>query len=277
MGQQRKTEVKEGLDEAHLKKIEEIEKKPVVVAQSQDEKKGKTKPPKVRSRRFKELVSLLDKSKDYSLPEAVALIKKTANTKFDATIEAHINLGISADKAENQIRTLVSLPHKVGKKLKILVFSSKNTAEIKKLGAEIGTEEVLKNIEAGKIEAGKIISDSAWMAKLAKVAKILGPKGLMPNPKSGTVTDDPLKALQEFSGGKLEIKTEKSPIIHVQIGKASFSEKQILENLHSLIEAIKSAKPEGLKKEFIKNIFLSSTMGPSIKTVPNPEPVDKEK
>ncbi|OGY25379.1 MAG: 50S ribosomal protein L1 [Candidatus Woykebacteria bacterium RBG_16_43_9] len=227
----------------------------------------------MRSKRYKEQISLIDRSKEYNQQEAISLIKKTATTKFDASIEAHINLGLSPDKPEHQIRTLVSLPHptsprQVGasrKPSKILVFTDKNKEEIKKLGAEIGTDSSIKEIESGKTNFSKVIADPSWMPKLAKVAKILGPKGLMPNPKSGTVSDDPLKTLKEFSAGRTEIKTEKFPIIQAQIGKASFTEKQLLENLDALISAINAARPEGLKKEFIKSIYLSSSMGPSIK------------
>lgn len=257
-------------------KAEKIEKEKTQLSIPEDDNPSKTgqgkkkvKPPKVRSKRYKEQLALIDKGKDYSPTEAIEIVKKTANTKFDAAIEAHINLGLVTDKAEHQIRTLITLPHQVGKKLKILVFSSKDTAEIKKLGAEVGTEDTLKKIESGKVDTDKIIADSSWMPKLAKVAKVLGPKGLMPNPKSGTVSDDPAKTLKEFTGGKIELKTEKLPIIHLQIGKYSFSDKQILENYEVLIQAIKTARPEGLKKEYIKSIYLSSSMGPSVKVQSN--------
>lgn len=232
--------------------------------------KPKVKPPKVRSKRYKAQVALIDKDRNYTPESAIEIIKKTATTKFDASIEAHINLGLTPDKSEHQIRTLITLPHNIGKKMKILVFSSKNAAEIKKLGAQLGTEDTLKSIESGKVNVDKIIADSDWMPRLAKVAKVLGPKGLMPNPKSGTVTDDPLKTLQEFSGGKIEIKTEKLPIIHTQIGKSSFSDIQILENYEALIQAINTARPEGVKKEYIKSIYLSSSMGPSVKVTLTP-------
>lgn len=257
-------------------KAENIEKEKTQLSVPEGEKsppaggKVKVKPPKVRSKRYKAQVALIDKDKDYTPKSAIEIIKKTANTKFDASIEAHINLGLIPDKSEHQIRTLITLPHEVGKKMKILVFSSKNVAEIKKLGAEVGTDDTLKSIESGKVGVDKIISDSTWMPKLAKVAKVLGPKGLMPNPKSATVTDDPLKSLKEFSGGKIEIKTEKFPIIHIQIGKSSFSDIQILENYEALIQAVKAARPEGLKKEYIKSIYLSSSMGPSVKVIPTP-------
>ncbi|OGY21397.1 MAG: 50S ribosomal protein L1 [Candidatus Woykebacteria bacterium GWB1_45_5] len=234
------------------------------------------------------MLELIDKSKAYPAEEAIELVKKTANTHFDATIEAHVNLGLSAEKSEHQIRTSLTLPHPSpkasgGKPIKILVFTDKNKEEIKKLGAEIGTDENLKEIEKGKIdfvdssgtriakleEIDKIIADTSWMPKLAKVAKILGPKGLMPNPKAGTVTEDPVAAVKEFSGGRMELRMEKSPIIHITIGKASLDNQKLKENLAALINAIRSARPEGFKKELIKSVYLSSTMGPSVKVDPS--------
>ena len=235
MGQTRTKIIEPTTDPEKLKKLEELEKnlpasRPGQAVETKD-KKGKIRPPKVRSRRYKGLLDLIDKTKEYSADEAIEIILKTATTKFNSSIEAHINLGLSADKSEHQIRTLVSLPHKTGKKVKILIFNSENKDEIKKLGAEIGTESTLKQIEDGKINSDKIIADSTWMPKLAKVAKILGPKGLMPNPKSGTVADDPLKTIKEFSGGKVELKTEKLTIINVQIGNLSFKANHMKENL----------------------------------------------
>ena len=272
MGQTRTKVIETTIDPEKLKKLEGLEKNLPTARQGQavetKDKKGEIRPPKVRSRRYKGLLDLIDKTKEYSADEAIEIILKTATTKFNSSIEAHINLGLSADKSEHQVRTLVSLPHKTGKKIKILIFTSKNKDEIKKLGAEIGTESALKQIEAGKIAADKIIADSTWMPKLAKVAKILGPKGLMPNPKSGTVTDEPLKTINEFSGGKVELKTEKLPIIHVQIGNVSFKTNHLKENLVAIISAINAARPEGFKKGLIKTIYLSSTMGPSVKIDP---------
>ncbi|OGY23268.1 MAG: 50S ribosomal protein L1 [Candidatus Woykebacteria bacterium RBG_13_40_15] len=207
----------------------------------------------------------MDKSKVYSVEEASELIKKAANTKFDESIEANINLGVSPDKQEHQVRTSVILPHQVGKKIKILVFAEKDAAEIKKLGASVGNEEILKEIEGGKVGFDKIIADSSWMPKLAKVAKVLGPRGLMPNPKSGTVTENPIAVLKEFAQGKVELRAEKVPIIHTVIGKRSFETRKLSENLASIITAVRAAKPEGFKKELIKSVYVSSTMGPSVR------------
>jgi len=268
MGKIRTKVIETAIEPEKLEKIEELElekeAKPEeeVKATKKKKKEGKARQ---RSRRYKDLNSAIDKSKLYPAEEALELIKKAANTKFDETIEAHINLGISPDKQEHQVRTSVVLPFQAGKKIKILVFAEKGLEEIKKFGAEIGNDETLKEIEAGKVGFDKIVADPSWMPKLAKVAKVLGPKGLMPNPKSGTVTDNPAAVLKEFAQGKIELRAEKSPIIHVVIGKASFETKKLTENLASIISALRAAKPEGFKKELIKSVYLSSTMGASVK------------
>ena len=273
MGQTRTKVIEAAIEPEKQKKIEEIETNLPTGKKGQEtaavERKEKAKPPKVRGKRYQHSADLIDKSKVYPIEEAIEIIQKTATTKFNSSIEAHINLGLSVDKSEHQIRTLASLPHKTGKRSKILVFTNKNKEQIKKLGAEIGTETTLKEIEMGKVAYDKIITDSAWMPKLAKVAKVLGPKGLMPNPKSGTVTDDPAGALKEFSGGKIELKTDKFPIIHVQIGNSRFKDDQLKENLVAIISAINAARPEDFKKRLIKTIYLSATMGPSIKIDPS--------
>jgi len=277
MGKVRTKVFETAIEPEKAEKIEEAKEKPAEIVPEKagvEGKKKKTRPPKKRSNRYKELLNLFDKSKLYPVEEAVELIKKTANNSFDSTIEAHINLGLSAEKSEHQIRVNITLPHptspkaSASKPIKILVFTDKNKEEIKKLGAEIGTDDTLKEIEKGKIEFSKVIAEPSWMPKLAKVAKILGPKGLMPNPKAGTVSEDPAAAVKEFSGGRMELRMEKSPIIHKSIGKASLDNQKIAANLSALVSAIRAAKPEGFKKELIKSIYLSSSMGPSVKIDP---------
>jgi len=281
MGKIRTKVIETAIEPEKLEKIEELElekeAKPeeevVVKATKKKQREGKAKQ---RGRRYKNLASTIDKSKLYPAEEALELIQKAANTKFDETIEAHINLGISPDKQEHQVRTSVVLPHQVGKKIKILVFAEKGLEELKKFGAEIGNDETLKEIEAGKVGFDKIVADPSWMPKLAKVAKVLGPKGLMPNPKSGTVTDNPMAVLKEFAQGKIELRAEKAPIIHVVVGKRSFETKKLAENLASIITALRAAKPEGFKKELIKSVYLSSTMGPSLRSDPSSlQPTEK--
>ncbi|MDP2720563.1 MAG: 50S ribosomal protein L1 [bacterium] len=273
MGQTRTKIIDAAIEEPKLKKIEEIEKTlpndkqgRVTTEPGKAKKAGK---PKTRSNRYKQSVDLIDKSKLHPLDTAIDLIQKTTTTKFDSSIEAHINLSLSSEKSDHQIRTTTSLPHQTGKKIKLLVFSSKNHEELKKLGAQLGTEKILKEIEAGKIFFDKIIADPSWMPRLAKVARVLGPKGLMPNPKSGTVSEDTVAAAKEFSAGKMELRTEKFPIVHVIVGKSSFKPNQIEENLKAVVAAIRTARPEGFKKELIKSVYLSSTMGPSVKVDPS--------
>lgn len=225
-------------------------------------KKGKAR---YRSVRYKKLTELIDPTKNYPLNEAVELVKKTAATKFEEKVEAHINLNLQADKQEHQIRTHLSLPKGIAKKQKIVVFSDLSEEEIKKAGAEKGTEATLKEIEAGKITFDKALAEPSWMPQMAKVAKVLGPKGLMPSPKSGTVTDKPLATVAEFVKGRTEIRTEKNPVIHTVVGSNGFSEKELEDNLKALVEVVRTAKPEGLKKQLIKSLYLKSTMGPSIR------------
>lgn len=217
------------------------------------------------SKRFSELLKLTDKSKTYPIGEAISIVKKTATTKFDSTIEAHINLAIDPAKQEQQIRTTTTLPKGTGKKISVMVFGAKDTKAVKDSGALVGDEDTLTQIEKGKINFEKVVASPDWMPKLAKVAKVLGPKGLMPNPKSGTVSTEPEKVAANLGSGMVEIKTETSPIIHISIGKASFKEADLEENLKSLLVSVKASKPADVKKELIKSVYITSTMGPSLK------------
>lgn len=264
------------LDEATK---ELVEKQVKAISKRAKTEKVITKKP---SKRYNEALKLIDKTKAYTIAEAVEILKKTANTKFDSSVEAHINLQIDSSKQEQQIRTTATLPHGNGKKLTVLVFGAKDAKAAKESGALIGDEETLEQIEKGKInldnssggriakleEIDKVVASPEWMPKLAKVAKILGPKGLMPNPKSGTVNPEPEKIAAKLGSGMVEIKTENSPIIHVSVGKASFKNSALEENITGLLEAVKAAKPAELKKELIKNVYLTTTMGPSVKLDP---------
>jgi len=266
VGQQRNKVIETAVDLERLEKADKEAKKEAAVS---DREKPKESKPKKRSRNYKSSLYLIDKTKQYSPKEAISILKKTATTKFESTFEAHINLNFSKDKTDQQIRTSLSLPHPISSakedKAKTVVFTSKNTVALKKLGVEIGSESTLKDIEKGKIDFNKVIADSSWMPKLASVAKILGPKGLMPNPKSGTVTDDPIPTLKEFAKGKTEIRTENYPIIHTKIGRSGFEEQKLEENFEVIIKTIRENKPENFKRDLFKSIYLSSTMGPSVK------------
>jgi large subunit ribosomal protein L1 len=196
----------------------------------------------------------VDQTKSYSIDEAVSLAKKTATTKFVGNIEVHARLGIDPKQSSQTVRTTVTLPHGTGKSKKIAVFR----------GAE--GEELIKKIkETEKVDFEIAIAEPAMMPKLAAIAKILGPKGLMPNPKSGTVTADVDKAVKEFSSGKTEFKNDESGNVHMILGKTSFADDQIVANFKTFMDALNQSKPTGLKKEFIMSVTLHSTMGPAIK------------
>ena len=201
---------------------------------------------------------------EYKIPDAIKRVKETSKTKFDASVETHINLDI--DPTKQIVRFLITLPHGTGKTQKIAVLSDKKVEK-----ADINLSEAdLSKIEKGDIKPGTdfdiFITQPKFMSKVAKIAKILGPVGLMPNPKNGTVVENIEKAVEEFKAGKVEIRTEqKAPIIHIVIGKVSFGEKELEENLQEIIKSLKQNKPQKAKPSWIKSIFLTSSMGPSIK------------
>ena len=201
---------------------------------------------------------------EYKIPDAIKRVKETSKTKFDASVETHINLDI--DPTKQIVRFLITLPHGTGKTQKIAVLSDKKVEK-----ADINLSEAdLSKIEKGDIKPGTdfdiFITQPKFMSKVAKIAKILGPVGLMPNPKNGTVVGNIEKAVEEFKAGKVEIRTEqKAPIIHIVIGKVSFGEKELEENLQEIIKSLKQNKPQKAKPSWIKSIFLTSSMGPSIK------------
>ncbi len=224
----------------------------------------RVKKPKIRSQRYRSLVSQIEKTKEYHLPEAIDIIKKTSNTNFEGSLEAHINLNTDPEKQEQAIRRSINLPYGSGKTLRVLVFGG-NSKELKNLGASVGSEATLEKINSGEVEADKIVATPDWMPKITRVAKILGPKGLMPNPKFGTVTAEPEEMVKNLQGGMVEVRTEKAPIIHAVVGKVSFPKDKLEQNVKALISELQKSKPETLKKPLIKSVFLSSTMGPSVK------------
>lgn len=219
---------------------------------------------------MKELNSKVDKRKVYTLEEAMSLVKATSNVKFDATVEAHIKLGIDPKKTDQQIRTTVSLPHGTGKTKIVAAFVGANDEKAAKdAGADfVYNEEDIKKIkDTGKIEFDIAVATPSMMPKLAVAAKILGPKGLMPNPKTETVGSDVKKMITELKKGKVAFKNDDSGIVHIAIGKVSFADTKLIENFNELIEALKKAKSSSTKGVFIKSITLTSSMGPSVKVV----------
>ena len=225
-----------------------------------------------KGKRYAELTKLVDRTNNYDPQEAVALVKKLANAKFDETIEAHIRLGVDGRQADQQIRGAVVLPHGTGKEVKVLVFAKDAKAEeAKAAGAEfVGAEELIPKIQnEGWFDFDKVVATPNMMSVVGRLGRVLGPKGLMPNPKAGTVTMDVTKAVNDIKAGKIEYRLDKTNIIHVPIGKASFTEDQLADNFQAIMGAIVKAKPSSLKGQYLKSIALSSTMGPSAKVNPS--------
>jgi large subunit ribosomal protein L1 len=203
----------------------------------------------------------------YSINDAVKIIKGNAKAKFDETIEISLNLGIDPRHADQSVRGVVQLPHGTGKTLRVAVFAKGDKAKIAKdAGADIvGAEDLAEKVNAGQIEFDRVIATPDMMALVGRLGKVLGPRGLMPNPKLGTVTNDVAEAVKATKGGQVEFRAEKSGLIHAGIGKASFSEAAIADNVKAFVGAINRAKPAGAKGTFLKKVSLSSTMGPGVK------------
>ena len=219
------------------------------------------------SKRYMENSKVLDRLKSYDVSEAVSLLKGMNIAKFDETVEVAINLGVDPKHADQVVRGTVSLPNGTGKDVKILVIAKgDNIDKAKDAGADYyGAEEYLEKIKAGWTDIDVIVSTPDMMAEVGKLGRVLGPRGLMPNPKSGTVTSDIAKAVNDLKAGKIEFRVEKEGIIHVGIGKLSFDADKIVENFNAFLDAIIKARPNSLKGKYIKKVSISSTMGPGFK------------
>ncbi|MDR1104218.1 MAG: 50S ribosomal protein L1 [Endomicrobium sp.] len=217
-------------------------------------------------KRLNEAVKLVDKSKIYILDEAVSLVKETAKAKFDETIEVHVRLGIDPKQSDQIVRGTVSLPHGIGKTRKVAVLAKgEKQKEAEKTGADIvGSDDLIESISKGNLDFDVLVVTPDIMKDLSKVAKILGPKGLMPNPKSGTVTFDIGATVEDLKKGRVEYKNDSFGIIHVPVGKASFEKGKLVDNIKALVEAILKVNPSSSKGQYIKSISISSTMGPGI-------------
>jgi large subunit ribosomal protein L1 len=262
-----------------LKEAEELEakedrKEKVAAGELDPSEEGikKGPAPKIRSKlerrgkKYQEVAKLVDTEKQYTPKEAAELLPKISTTTFSSSVEIHVNLGVDPKQADQNVRAMVALPHGTGKTVRIAVFAPEDQhAAAKKAGADIvGEADFLKQLDKEQFDFDVLIATPQLMAKLGKYARSLGPRGLMPNPKSGTVTTDVAKAVAEAKGGKVEFRVDKQSIIHLAVGKTDFSAQQIEENIQTLLKAVADAKPASLKGVYIQKITLAPTMGPGI-------------
>jgi len=223
-------------------------------------------------KKYVEAAKLIDKTKLYEADEAIALVKKSATAKFDETVELHIRTGCDGRHADQQIRGAVVLPNGTGKTVKVLVFAKGTKLdEAQAAGADyVGGQELVPKIQnEGWMDFDVVVATPDMMGVVGRLGKVLGPKGLMPNPKAGTVTTDVTKAINDIKAGKIEYRLDKANIIHVPIGKASFSEEQLSQNYTAVMDAIEKAKPSTVKGQYLKSISVATTMGPGVKIVAN--------
>ena len=220
-----------------------------------------------RGKKYQEAIKLVDKEKEYEAKEALELIEKLPKAKFDETVELHVKLGVDSKHADQQVRGTVVLPNGTGKTLKVLVFAKGDKAtEAEKAGADfVGAEELIPKIEKENwFDYDVVVATPDMMGVVGRLGKVLGPKGLMPNPKSGTVTMDVTKAISEIKSGKVEYRLDKTNIIHLGFGKVSFGTEKLLENYNTIIDAIIKAKPAAAKGQYIRSVTITTTMGPGI-------------
>lgn len=268
MGTQRAKIIK--TEEPKIKSEKTAAKSDLVAAAASEKaalaRKKAHKATRSHGRNYQKMARGWDLQKTYSPAEAIELLKKYTYTKFDPTVEAHFKLGVLVEKGEPALRTTVNLPHGTGKEVKVLLFAREKVD-----GADIsGDETTIERIESGELKIGRdfqtVVAVPELMAKIARLGKILGPKGLMPNPKNGTVTSDPAKIIQSLKGGQLELKAEaNAPLLHTRLGKLSFQSTHLVENLQAVVHALKTAKPSKTRGEYLQALTLSSTMGPGIK------------
>jgi large subunit ribosomal protein L1 len=235
---------------------------------AQDDKKSKSAPQPIRSKaqragkKYREAAKLIDKSKKYTLAEALDLVTRTSSTKFDSTVELHVNLGVDPKQADQNVRDSVVLPAGSGK----VLAEGEEATKAKAAGADItGTDEIFAKLDKEEVDFDVLIATPDLMGRLGKHARLLGPRGLMPNPKSGTVSPDPANAVIEAKKGRVEYRVDQAGIIHLAIGKASFGAPKLIQNAEAVLTSIRAAKPASLKGIYIKSVYTSSTMGPSVK------------
>ena len=222
---------------------------------------------KKRGKKYQEAIKLVDRNKTYSIGEAVALLKEASSANFDETVEVAFRLGVDPKKADENIRGAVVLPNGTGKTQRVLVFAKgEKIKEAEAAGADyIGDQDIINKINEGWFDFDVILATPDMMAEVGKLGRVLGPKGLMPNPKTGTVTFDVEKAVNEIKAGKVEYRVDKSSNLHVPIGKISFEDNKLIENFDAIIETIVKVKPQSSKGTYLRNVVITSTMGPGIK------------
>ena len=224
-----------------------------------------------RGKKYKESINLIDRTKLYDVEEAISLVLQTAKANFDETVEVHLRLGVDGRHADQQVRGAIVLPHGTGKTKKVLVFAKGEKAkEAEDAGADyVGAEELAQKIQAENwFDFDVVVATPDMMSVVGRLGRILGPKGLMPNPKSGTVTMDVAKAVEDIKAGKVEYRLDKTNIIHSPIGKVSFGKEKLLDNFNTLLEAVIKAKPAAAKGQYLRRVTLTSTMGPGVKVNP---------
>ena len=256
------------LEDAEAKAEKEERKASKTEIETEDKPKAPVKATRTRLERagkgFRKSAQLLDASKKYTLEEAVKLAKQTSHVKFDATVEMHVNLNVDPRHADQNIRDSLLLPAGSGRTVRVAVLTD-DVAEAKKAGADIaGMDDLLAQLEKGAINFDILVSTPALMPKLGKYARILGPRGLMPNPKSGTVTNDINRAVAEAKAGRVEYRVDTTGIVHLGFGKVSFTESQLLDNVNAVLTSIKSNKPNSVKNAYFKAVHITTSMGPSI-------------
>ncbi len=256
------------LKEAEEKEAKEERKASDVEAEDKPKQHSNPTRPRLerQGKKFQEAAKLVEKDKQYTLKEALELAVKTNPAKFDASVELHVNLNVDPRHADQNIRDNLVLPAGTGKAVRVAVFADVDDADkAKKAGADVaGIEDLLKDLEKGTINFDILIATPSQMAKLGKFARVLGPRGLMPNPKSGTVTTDVAKAVTEAKAGRVEYRVDSTGIVHVGVGKVSFGEAKLEENVRAVFASIKSAKPTSVKSNYVKAVHLATSMGPSI-------------
>ena len=224
-------------------------------------------PEKKHGKRYDELAKKIDRTREYTPEEGMKLVKETSQAKFDTTVELHLRMGVDPKQADQMVRGAAVLPHGTGKTVRVIVFAQGDRArDAQAAGADaVGAEDLAKRVEGGWLDFDVAIATPDMMGQVGRLGRVLGPRGLMPNPKSGTVTMDVTKAVRDAKGGRVEFRVDKTGVIHTIVGKASFSQQALVENLATVIDAVNRARPSGVKGDYVETAYLTSTQGPSVK------------